>query len=92
MRTVVIPPPGVLGLGRSRTAGVIGHLATDADCDAIVAQLAAEHIPVALTWHGYIAHLRPSQPVTPAQEGRALAVVAARTDCRIVWHKAVANA
>jgi len=89
MITRVIPPPRILGIGRYRSAAVIGHLATDDDCDAIVAQLEAEHIPVALTWLGYTAHLRPTGPVTTAQEVRALAVVASRTDCRIAWHPVV---
>lgn len=89
MITRVVPPPGILGLGRYRTVAVIGHLCTDDDADAIVAQLADEHIPVELTRVGYTAHLRPTGPVTTEQEVWALAVVAARTDCRIAWHPAV---
>ncbi len=87
MRTIVIPPPGILGLGRSRTVGVIGHIPTDADCDTIADQLAP--LGVSLSWGpGDHAHLRPKTAITVEQEVQAPRIVAAVTDCRIVWHKA----
>jgi hypothetical protein len=87
MRTVVIPPPGILGLGRSRTVGIVGHLPSDADCDTIADQL--EPLGVSLSWGpGNQAHLRTLAAITVEQEVHALRIVAAVTDCRIVWHKA----
>jgi hypothetical protein len=87
MRTVVIPPPGILGLGRTRTVGVVARFPTDADCDTIADQL--EPLGVSLSWgRGYQAHLRTQTAITVEQEVRALRIVAAVTDCRIVWHKA----
>lgn len=88
MRTVVIPPPGVFGFGRSRTAQV-GHLPTDAELAAIVAQLAAEGIPVGVRRSGSTLDLRPAGPVTTRQEVRAIAAAKARTNCRITWHAAL---
>lgn len=87
MRTVIIPPPGILGLGRSRTVDVIGHLPTDADCDTIADLLAP--LGVSLSWGpGHQAHLRTLTAITTEQEVWALQIVVAVTDCRIVWHKA----
>jgi len=92
MRTVVYPPPGILGLGRSRTVGVIAHHVTDADADAIVDQLDAQGIPVAMTHGpGSQVNLQPSAPVTTRQEVRAIRIVQAFTDAPIAWHAAAAG-
>jgi hypothetical protein len=85
MRTVVIPPPGILGLGRSRTVGIVAHLPTDADCDTIADQL--EPLGVSLSWRGNQAHLRTRVAITVEQEVQALRIVAAVTDCPIHWHR-----
>jgi hypothetical protein len=92
VKVIVYPPPGILGLGRSRTVGVIAHFVTDAEADAIVDQLAAQGIPVALSHGpGTRVNLRPYAPVTTRQEARAIRIVSDVTDAPIAWHKAVAD-
>lgn len=91
MRTVVIPPPGVHGLGRSRTVSVIAHPLTDADAQAVTAQLAAQGIPVTLTrGDGHRVNLWPFAPVTTRQEVQALRIVEGITDAPVAWNQAVA--
>lgn len=92
MRTVVIPPPGILGLGRTRTVDVIAHLMTDTDADNIVDRLAAQGIPVAMTHGpGHRVNLRPTAHVTTRQEVQALRIVKDVTDAPIAWNQAVTS-
>ena len=87
MTTIVYPPRLI---GRTRTVQKVAHLLTDADCDAIVGRLAEQGIPVAMSHGpGNRVNLRALIAVTTEQEVQALRIVAALTDSRIVWHKAV---
>jgi hypothetical protein len=84
VNTVVYPPPS--GIGRTRTVGVIAHLMTDEEADAIVDQFAAQGIPVDMTHGpGYRVKLRPLAPVTTAQEVRAIRIVRELTDAPLIW-------
>lgn len=89
MKTLVYPPPGVGGLGRSRTVGVIANPLSDSAARLVLDALAQDGIPLAVRAGGTV-HLYAIGPLTTAQEVRALRAFAAVTDARLAWHKAVA--
>jgi hypothetical protein len=89
MTTLVYPPSGALGFGRSRTVGVVRKPLVPADAAILTAVLAEVGIPVRVET-GPIVHLYALGPVSTRQEARALAAVCSVTDCRICWHAAVA--
>lgn len=92
MRIRVIPPPGILGLGRYRTVGVIAHELVAHELVAIAMELAQQDIwvdPVIDIHH--VLHLWALEELTTEQEVTALRAFAACTDCRIDWHAAGAR-
>jgi hypothetical protein len=92
MRTVVIPPPGVHGLGRSRTVGVIARPLTVAAALDVLTDLAEHrHLRVAYDVdRRHVVNLWPQQPVTTAEEVAIIGAFRAVTDARLAWHGAVA--
>jgi hypothetical protein len=90
MKVVVIPPPGILGLGRSRTVGIVARPITALEANGIGVALAAQHIPVAVSVDTHrVVHLWPWHELAAADEVTALRAFVTVTDCRIVLHKAV---
>jgi hypothetical protein len=90
VRTVVIPPPGVHGFGRSRTVGVVARRLDGIQGFLLVQALADEGIKLRVYADEKAIHLHPVGPVTTAQEVRALRAFCAVTDVRVQWHEAVA--
>lgn len=91
MRTVVIPPPGIFGLGRYRTVNVIARELTDHELIGIAMGLAAQDIWVSPTVDVFhTLHLWALEPYSTEQEVKALRAFAEHTDCRIDWHGKVA--
>lgn len=92
MKTVVYPPPGVHGFGRTRTVAVVAHRLTAVEAAAITAKLSRDQLPVlpALDESGVV-HLWPLRPMTTAEEVHVLTVVLARTDCPVHWRGAGAQ-
>lgn len=88
MRTVVIPPQGVLGLGRSRTVGVVARPLSVSMALLLVDALYEAGIPVAIQ-RGRAVHLYPLAELTTVQEVTALRAVARVTDAPIAMHPAV---
>lgn len=90
MKTVVYPPPGILGLGRSRTVQVVARPLSAVEANAIGVALAARHIPVAVSVDAHhVIHLWPWLLLSTAQEVAALRAFAAVTDSRLVVHPAL---
>jgi hypothetical protein len=84
VKTLVYPPPS--GVGHTAYVGVIAHLMTDQDADAIVGQLEEQGIPVAISHGpGCWVNLRPTEPVTTLQEVRAIRIVEDVTDAPVRW-------
>jgi len=95
MITRVYPPPGILGLGRYRTVGVIARPISAGDANAIAVALAQAGIQITVSVDKHrVVHLWPwpGWPLTNAQEITALRAFIAVTDCRIAWHPAVTHA
>lgn len=92
MRTVVIPPPGILGFGRSRTVGVVARPLTGAQAYLIAVKLAARglHVVPAVDSHRVLHLWSLEGPLSTADEVTVLAAYLAKTDARIEWHGAVA--
>jgi hypothetical protein len=90
VRTVVIPPPGVFGFGRSRTVAVVARPLTGVEANAIGVALNQRHIPVAVSVDAcHVIHLWPWLPLTTTDEVRAMRAFAAVTDAPLRWHPAV---
>jgi hypothetical protein len=92
MRTLVYPPPGAHGFGRSRTVGVVARPLTTAAALAVLTELATgRHIRLAYAVdRRHVVHLYPQQQLSTADEVAAIAGFSAVTDARIDWHGAVA--
>lgn len=92
MRTVVFPPAGAHGFGRSRTVGVVARPLSAVEANSIGVELNQQRIPVAVSVSaGHVIHLWPWIRVDTVDEVRALRAFADRTDARLVWHKALAS-
>lgn len=88
MRTIVFPPSGLIGFGRTRTAQAPVHPLSFLEASVIADGLADTcgiRIKVEL---GRVVHLYALGPVTTAQEVAALRAFAAVTDSRLAWHPA----
>jgi hypothetical protein len=90
VRTVVYPPPGVHGFGRSRTVGVIARPIDGIQVFLLTMALADEGIRVRVHADHRVVHLHAIAPTTTEQEVRALRAFSEITDQRIAWHGAVA--
>jgi hypothetical protein len=82
-----------------KTAIVHGHVVdtparqlSDDDSNSITAALAEQGIRVAPSMDAFlVVHLWALTELTTAQEVAALAMFAAATDCRLAWHRMVAD-
>lgn len=90
MKTLIYPPTGVHGFGRTRTVGVIARPLVAADAHVLTKVLADVGLPVRVE-AGPIVHLYALAPISTRDEVRVLAAVGCVTDCRICWHGAVAS-
>lgn len=89
MKIVIYPPPGILGLGRSRTVNVITRPLDPAVAAEVAAQLSRDGLPVlpAVDEHEVV-HVWGLRSTTTAEEVTALRAFTAVTDAPIRWHPA----
>lgn len=92
MRTVVYPPPGVFGFGRSRTVGVVASRLDPIDGFRLVEALANRGIPLRVVQdqRRQVLHLHACKPLSTENEVIALRAFAKVTDERLAWHGAEA--
>ncbi len=85
MKTVVIPPPGNLGVGRYRTATIVTQPLTTETAVNVVANLAQTGVYV-FARPGNTVQLNALVPLTTRQRVRATAAFRAVTDAPLHWH------
>jgi hypothetical protein len=91
VKTLVYPPPGIHGFGRSRTVGVVAQYLNGIPGFCLVNALAEQGIPLRVVEdRHHVLHLHALAPMTTDQEVHALRAFAAVTDQRLAWHGAVA--
>jgi hypothetical protein len=91
MRTLIYPPAGAHGFGRSRTVGVVAQRLDGIRAFCLVTAFADQGVPLRVVEdRRHVVHLHALAPMTTAQEVHALRAFAAITDQRLAWHGAVA--